>query len=170
MTPLVFLHGFLGSPAEWQPVVEQLPWAGPKQAVSLPLADSWQQGLQRIAESLPAECILVGYSLGARVALAIALAYPRACKGCASSRAIRVWNRQSGRRGEFTTRVSPSASASNRGPSFSRTGITKKFSRRSTMPREPIGSGRNRHLIETIKRICCDATRLRDNPIMGPNW
>jgi 2-succinyl-6-hydroxy-2,4-cyclohexadiene-1-carboxylate synthase len=81
MTSLVFLHGFLGSPAEWQPTIDALAVDMPKAALTLPLAENWNSGLRKVIEQLPARSVLVGYSLGARVALGTALAVPLRLRG-----------------------------------------------------------------------------------------
>ncbi len=81
MTPLVFLHGFLGSPSEWDPVISQLKWSGPKHPLPLSAASHWTQGLERIVEALPPTCVLIGYSMGARIALGVALSNPLRVRG-----------------------------------------------------------------------------------------
>jgi len=83
----VCLHGFLGDPEEWRPVAEALapqwhclapPLPGhdgaPPPAGDLPgLAEAlWQ----RLVPALPERVALVGYSLGGRLALALAHRYP----------------------------------------------------------------------------------------------
>jgi 2-succinyl-6-hydroxy-2,4-cyclohexadiene-1-carboxylate synthase len=77
MTPVVFLHGFLGSPDEWNPMIESLDRPDSCLAASLPIATDWRTGVDRLTVQLPARFILVGYSMGARIALAIALNNPR---------------------------------------------------------------------------------------------
>jgi 2-succinyl-6-hydroxy-2,4-cyclohexadiene-1-carboxylate synthase len=81
MTPRVFLHGFLGSPAEWGPIMRRLSAPGCHAALALPPAPDWATGLSRMKERLPAEYVLIGYSLGARVALGVALACPSRVRG-----------------------------------------------------------------------------------------
>ncbi|UJR85069.1 alpha/beta fold hydrolase [Sandaracinus amylolyticus] len=75
----VFLHGFTGSPASWEPVLAHLP---DQLAVALPIlghagstsaARTWDEEIDRLAGSITAPVHLVGYSLGGRIALAIAL-------------------------------------------------------------------------------------------------
>ncbi len=73
MSQLVFLHGWLGSPGDWSEIVRLLP-DSPAGCLSLPRATSWQRGVESLIGELPDSCILVGYSLGARLALACALA------------------------------------------------------------------------------------------------
>lgn len=72
---LVFLHGWLGDESEWQDVASRMAntdvhfW-------SLDAERDWQTTITRLVERLPEPTILVGYSLGARVALGCAL-HPR---------------------------------------------------------------------------------------------
>ncbi len=79
----VFLHGFLGGPELWHGLVQRLP--GPCHAELLPghgptprcLGDSFDETVLGLAATLPAgDWQLVGYSLGARLALALALRFP----------------------------------------------------------------------------------------------
>lgn len=79
--PLVLLHGFLGSPAAWDDVLAAMPGHGAAWCPWLPghgpapaFPASFQATADWIAESLPAGAVLAGYSLGARLALAAALA------------------------------------------------------------------------------------------------
>jgi 2-succinyl-6-hydroxy-2,4-cyclohexadiene-1-carboxylate synthase len=84
--PLVLIHGFTGSSASWDGVRRSLDTA-PALASPLghgepgapnPSIQSWQDELARLAAHLPSEpAHLVGYSLGARLALGLALTYPR---------------------------------------------------------------------------------------------
>jgi 2-succinyl-6-hydroxy-2,4-cyclohexadiene-1-carboxylate synthase len=81
--PLVLLHGFLGSPAAWDAVLAALPQHGPAWCPWLPghgpaltLPDSWDAAVQALAEALPSGAVLAGYSMGARLALAVALRSP----------------------------------------------------------------------------------------------
>ncbi|MCK3658443.1 2-succinyl-6-hydroxy-2,4-cyclohexadiene-1-carboxylate synthase [Pasteurellaceae bacterium Pebbles2] len=90
MPTLVFLHGLLGTKADWQAVIEKLqknaphfhcisldlPWHG--EAKSVEVAD-FAQCSQYLAEQIQIHCqnqpyILIGYSLGGRLALHYALA------------------------------------------------------------------------------------------------
>ena len=81
MTPLVFLHGFLGAPSDWEPIVRRLDVARSMHALTLPVAECWQLGVQQLECQLPPEFVVIGYSLGARIALALALTYPSRTRG-----------------------------------------------------------------------------------------
>ncbi len=88
---LVLLHGFLGLPESWNEVVA---WLGPGDRVlrpallghgpaewaSLGLANTFDAEVERLAMRLRAERVkgahLVGYSMGARVALVLAAEHP----------------------------------------------------------------------------------------------
>jgi 2-succinyl-6-hydroxy-2,4-cyclohexadiene-1-carboxylate synthase len=88
-SPLVLLHGFTGSPLSWAAVARALPAGGAVVAPSLPghhpelpVARGFAANVERMAEilaeilaDLAQPCHLVGYSLGARVALGLALGH-----------------------------------------------------------------------------------------------
>lgn len=79
MKPLVFVHGFLGHPSDWRPVISELPTQYDVLTPSLPGHDGAQGTeeisltnlAEKILETLPSEFHLIGYSLGGRVALKI---------------------------------------------------------------------------------------------------
>lgn len=73
MIPVVFLHGFLGSRDEWRPCVDQMKH-GKVICLELPTAESWDAGLDAVMSQLPSRALLVGYSMGARVAMGCVLA------------------------------------------------------------------------------------------------
>lgn len=86
MPPLVTLHGFTGRPAQWEKAARSL--GAPARHLS-PLGHapdpnateanvrSWEDELTRLAGLLPTEPVhLAGYSLGARLALGLALTFP----------------------------------------------------------------------------------------------
>ena len=65
----VLLHGFLGSPADWEPVTAALAGRLPHAAPALadhPTLASLETALRRDA---PGPAVLIGYSMGARLAL-----------------------------------------------------------------------------------------------------
>jgi 2-succinyl-6-hydroxy-2,4-cyclohexadiene-1-carboxylate synthase len=86
MPPLFLLHGFTGSAASWDDVLAALPTAeahrpallghGPESERTRAVR-TFADEVQRLAELLPTGPVhLGGYSLGARLALAVALAQP----------------------------------------------------------------------------------------------
>src|SRR5690348_15976815 len=86
MPPLFLLHGFTGSPASWDDVLSALPDAEAHRPALLGHAPETERTravrtfadeVARLAELLPPDPVhLCGYSLGARLALALALAHP----------------------------------------------------------------------------------------------
>jgi 2-succinyl-6-hydroxy-2,4-cyclohexadiene-1-carboxylate synthase len=80
MRELIFVHGWLGAPCDWSPVVEGLPDRQVR-CLRIPQASSWEEGVRRLTGELSEECILVGYSLGARLALGCVLTEPNCVSG-----------------------------------------------------------------------------------------
>ncbi len=90
---LLFLHGFLGSGRDWMETVEALPDC-PYILVDLPghgLSADWPPGLYPMPQAALAllavldelgigQCVPVGYSMGARLALYVALTHPDRCR------------------------------------------------------------------------------------------
>ncbi|MEM9488944.1 MAG: alpha/beta fold hydrolase [Myxococcota bacterium] len=94
--PMVFLHGFTGSPASWTRVAENLPDRQAAVALALPghdpatpVASGWDRNIDRLAKRIAALAAaqhgsdrsatgvhLCGYSLGARAALGVAVRHP----------------------------------------------------------------------------------------------
>ena len=81
--PLFLLHGFTGSPASWDGVLALLPERRTLRPALLghgappPEATTFAGEIARLAALLPDEPVhLAGYSLGARMALSLALAHP----------------------------------------------------------------------------------------------
>jgi 2-succinyl-6-hydroxy-2,4-cyclohexadiene-1-carboxylate synthase len=92
---VLFLHGFMGAAANWTPIIERLGAGVRSLAVDLPghgaatgrsERDYTMDGCaEALAATLDAEAvrrpIVVGYSMGGRLALHFALAYPECCRG-----------------------------------------------------------------------------------------
>jgi 2-succinyl-6-hydroxy-2,4-cyclohexadiene-1-carboxylate synthase len=85
VTPTVLLHGFLGAPTAWDEVVRFLEPTGEVLAPALPChglrpwvpsCTTFDETVDAFAERLPARAHLVGYSMGARVALGITARHP----------------------------------------------------------------------------------------------
>lgn len=71
---VVGLHGFAGTPAQWEGLVDVAPWLpghGPRA-----VEHDFEAAVAAIAREVPSGATLAGYSLGARLALAVALAVP----------------------------------------------------------------------------------------------
>lgn len=80
MTDLVFLHGWLGSPQDWHPIVEELSEYR-SHCLELPRAVSWEAGIRQLLPQLEHDSVLIGYSLGARLALGCALRWQNRIRG-----------------------------------------------------------------------------------------
>lgn len=74
MSLVVLIHGFLGSPQDWSGVQAVLD--AESKAVVIPIAANWQSGVEAVYRLLPAHCVIVGYSMGAQLAMGCALADP----------------------------------------------------------------------------------------------
>ncbi len=90
---IIFLHGFLGSGSDWLPIARELqdeycslmidlPGHGIASFPEQPQADGYfERTVDALAElvrqSTPAPCLLVGYSMGGRVALSLLLRHPK---------------------------------------------------------------------------------------------
>jgi 2-succinyl-6-hydroxy-2,4-cyclohexadiene-1-carboxylate synthase len=87
--PLVLLHGFTQTGASWRPVAERLAAAWTVRAPDLPghgtagdLRLDLAASAHRVATAIGAErAVLVGYSMGGRTALRLALDHPEAVAG-----------------------------------------------------------------------------------------
>ncbi len=95
-SPIVFLHGFTGGPESWAPLIEGLVERPSRTAFALTLPghgkgaevlastacfETAVDDLARVVDGLnPRPDTLVGYSMGARVGLAILLRHPRLFK------------------------------------------------------------------------------------------
>jgi len=80
MTCLVFLHGFMGAADDWQAIRAELA-EFPTAAVELRPAADWSSGVDKLLAELPPDAVLIGYSMGARLALACVLASPERFAG-----------------------------------------------------------------------------------------
>jgi 2-succinyl-6-hydroxy-2,4-cyclohexadiene-1-carboxylate synthase len=92
---VIALHGFLGQPSTWDEVAREhgglwrtprLPGHGPdaepgSAASFLELASAFGDAILPPAESVAPPPLLVGYSMGARVALGVAIAWPSRVRG-----------------------------------------------------------------------------------------
>ena len=71
------LHGFAGDPAAWGEVIDAWALAEPPRAVALPghgaepVLDTWEDNLAAVSRAIEGCEVVVGYSLGARVALGL---------------------------------------------------------------------------------------------------
>ena len=77
---LIFIHGFMGHPSDWGAVRAALP-DFETSALEMPVVANWQSSLDQLAESIPDQSIVIGYSMGARLALGLALEFPKKCAG-----------------------------------------------------------------------------------------
>ena len=80
MTKIVFIHGFLGSPSDWDFARNGL-FQYDTHALEIPLAENWSAGLLLLGEMIEPGTVVVGYSMGARLALGYALSCPERVKG-----------------------------------------------------------------------------------------
>ena len=76
---LTFLHGFMGDPSDWELIRSELS-EYPSVAPLIKPASDWSAGVSQLIDELPERSVLVGYSMGARLALAIALEHPQRCE------------------------------------------------------------------------------------------
>lgn len=85
----VFLHGFLGRPSMWDATRALLPFSWRTTAIALPghgpspvlCSEMFDDAVDQIGNRIPRHAWLVGYSMGARVALALALSKPGRWRG-----------------------------------------------------------------------------------------
>ncbi|MEM7312159.1 MAG: alpha/beta fold hydrolase [Planctomycetota bacterium] len=69
---LVFIHGFMGHPSDWDELRDGLSELD-SVALEVPVTDHWDETVGLLEDAIPDNSILVGYSMGARLALATAL-------------------------------------------------------------------------------------------------
>jgi 2-succinyl-6-hydroxy-2,4-cyclohexadiene-1-carboxylate synthase len=87
--PVVFLHGFMGDSHDWLPIAAQLDDArcllvdlpGHGRSDTLSSGQAFDATVDLLLEQLPAAFTLAGYSLGARLALALAIRAPERVGG-----------------------------------------------------------------------------------------
>ena len=77
---LTFLHGFMGHSSDWDEVRASLP-GFETDAIDVTVAGDWQTGIQQLGETIAPDSVLIGYSMGARLALGVALEFPRQFAG-----------------------------------------------------------------------------------------
>ena len=77
---LSFIHGFMGHSSDWQPV-RSLLGEFESYAVDIAPASNWDASIDTLVQRLPERTILVGYSMGARLALGVALEAPEKFDG-----------------------------------------------------------------------------------------
>jgi len=89
VTPVLFLHGFLGAPSTFDAVAADLsgiatirPWLpGHHPTARAPLPETFEQVVDGIAASLPEPVVVCGYSMGARLGLSLAIRHPHLVEG-----------------------------------------------------------------------------------------
>lgn len=77
---LTFIHGFMGHPSDWGDVRSMLP-EFETNALEMPVAADWQASINQVADGISDSAIVIGYSMGARLALGVALENPQRCAG-----------------------------------------------------------------------------------------
>ena len=78
---LVFVHGFLGCPADWARVANRFPTAT---CLCVPKVTDWEAAVQWLhaeVSRVEGRRTVVGYSMGGRLALGLALAHPDSLDG-----------------------------------------------------------------------------------------
>ena len=76
---ITLLHGFMGDPSDWDYVCSELAEYECVTPLIRPASD-WQTGVEQLIDELPERSVIVGYSMGARLSLAIALDRPDLCE------------------------------------------------------------------------------------------
>ena len=75
---ICFLHGFLGSPEDWEGVKKSFNF--PSRSLLLPGHKNRPFNLSAFEEEIGSDVTLIGYSLGGRLAMHYALKYPKRVK------------------------------------------------------------------------------------------
>ncbi len=81
---LIFFHGFMGRSSDWNDIRGRLHQSDAKigtSAVDIQSAENWESGIDGLAAGISHGSILVGYSMGARIALGLAVKYPQTIGG-----------------------------------------------------------------------------------------
>ena len=76
---LTFIHGFMGHPSDWDDVRAALP-KYETFAAEIGVSPDWQASVQQLADTMPEPSIMVGYSMGARLSLGVAMEFPQKCQ------------------------------------------------------------------------------------------
>jgi 2-succinyl-6-hydroxy-2,4-cyclohexadiene-1-carboxylate synthase len=77
---LTFIHGFMGHPSDWDDVRAALPEFETSALEVRPALD-WQSTVAQLADQILEPSVVIGYSMGARLALGIALEHDQKCAG-----------------------------------------------------------------------------------------
>lgn len=77
---LVFIHGFMGHASDWDDLRALLPEFDSR-AINIDVASDWQATVKSLADSMEAGSVVVGYSMGARLALGVAIEFTEKCAG-----------------------------------------------------------------------------------------
>ena len=74
------LHGFMGAPSDWDLLRGELRDYDLVTPLIQP-AENWDAGMTALEDALPEGSVLIGYSMGARLALGLALTKPQRYRG-----------------------------------------------------------------------------------------
>jgi 2-succinyl-6-hydroxy-2,4-cyclohexadiene-1-carboxylate synthase len=85
VSDVLLLHGFTGAPSSWDAIIAALPgfrcvapWlTGHGQPPRALEVDGFEAEVDRLASLAPEQCLIAGYSLGARLALGLLLRHPQ---------------------------------------------------------------------------------------------
>ena len=77
---LTFIHGFMGHPSDWDDVRGSLPQFETS-ALEIRPASGWQSTVGQLADQISEPSVVIGYSMGARLAFGIALEQASKCAG-----------------------------------------------------------------------------------------
>ena len=68
----------MGHPSDWDPIAAALAEFA-THSLEIRAAADWQTGIQQLTEAMPTRSIVVGYSMGARIALGVAMEAAQRC-------------------------------------------------------------------------------------------